>query len=58
MLDDIKPIATINDDDSIIMFNFRPDRARQITRSFVDDTFNGFERSKESKFMLCMHDTV
>ncbi|MDD6763444.1 MAG: 2,3-bisphosphoglycerate-independent phosphoglycerate mutase [Clostridiales bacterium] len=32
--------------DSVIMFNFRPDRARQITRTFVDPDFDGFERKK------------
>ena len=36
--------AQIKTDDSIIFFNFRPDRARQITRSFVDPEFTGFER--------------
>ena len=30
--------------DSVIFFNFRPDRAREITRTFVDDEFTGFER--------------
>ena len=30
--------------DSVIFFNFRPDRAREITRTFVDDTFTGFAR--------------
>ena len=30
--------------DSVIFFNFRPDRAREITRTFVDDAFTGFER--------------
>ncbi len=34
----------IKADDSVIFFNFRPDRARQITRSFVDPDFSGFER--------------
>lgn len=34
----------IQKDDSIIFFNFRPDRARQITRAFVDPDFTGFER--------------
>ncbi len=34
----------INDDDTLIFFNFRPDRARQITRAFVDEDFDGFER--------------
>lgn len=36
----------IKADDSVIFFNFRPDRARQITRAFVDPEFNGFERKK------------
>ena len=39
-----KPLATINDGDSVIFFNFRPDRARQLTRCFVDPDFSGFER--------------
>ncbi|HYE69785.1 MAG TPA: 2,3-bisphosphoglycerate-independent phosphoglycerate mutase [Anaerovoracaceae bacterium] len=38
---------TVQDNDSIIMFNFRPDRAREITRCFVDPKFNGFNRTKE-----------
>ena len=40
------PIATVNDGDSVVFFNFRPDRAREITRTFVDDNFDGFEREK------------
>jgi 2,3-bisphosphoglycerate-independent phosphoglycerate mutase len=36
--------ATVKSEDSIIFFNFRPDRAREITRTFVDDNFKGFER--------------
>ena len=36
--------AQIQEGDSIIFFNFRPDRAREITRTFVDPEFNGFER--------------
>ena len=36
----------IAEGDSVIFFNFRPDRARQITRSFVDPDFTGFERKK------------
>ncbi|MDE6671404.1 MAG: 2,3-bisphosphoglycerate-independent phosphoglycerate mutase [Ruminococcus sp.] len=35
---------TIKENDSVIFFNFRPDRARQITRAFVDPDFTGFER--------------
>lgn len=38
--------GTINDNDSIIFFNFRPDRARQITKSIVSKDFNSFERHK------------
>ena len=38
------PVATIKDKDSIIFFNFRPDRAREITRCFCDDDFKGFDR--------------
>lgn len=38
--------AEIKADDSVIFFNFRPDRAREITRTFVDPDFNGFERKK------------
>ena len=36
----------IKEQDSVIFFNFRPDRARQITRSFVDPEFKGFARKK------------
>ena len=39
-----KPIALIEEGDSIIFFNFRPDRARQITRAMSEKEFNGFER--------------
>jgi len=41
-----KPVATIEENDAIIFFNFRPDRAREITRSFIDPSFNEFERKK------------
>lgn len=40
------PTATIDQGDSVIFFNFRPDRARQITRAFIYSDFNGFERKK------------
>ncbi len=39
-----KPVATVKEGDSVIFFNFRPDRAREITRAFCDDAFDGFER--------------
>lgn len=41
-----KPVATVGENDSIIFFNFRPDRARQLTSSFIDPDFNGFDRPK------------
>lgn len=41
-----KPVATINEGDSVIFFNFRPDRARQLTRTFIQPDFDGFERGK------------
>lgn len=44
---DGKPLTTIQDKDSIIFFNFRPDRAREITRAFCCDEFSGFEREKK-----------
>jgi 2,3-bisphosphoglycerate-independent phosphoglycerate mutase len=40
----INPEGTISDDDCIIFFNFRADRARQITRAFTDPEFNSFKR--------------
>lgn len=36
----------VKENDSVIFFNFRPDRAREITRTFVDPDFTGFERKK------------
>lgn len=51
-----KPTAVINNNDSVIFFNFRPDRAREITRAFVDKSFSGFEREKGwfPLFYVCM----
>ena len=40
------PEGRISADDSVIFFNFRPDRARELTRAFVDPDFTGFERAK------------
>ncbi|MBR4073747.1 MAG: 2,3-bisphosphoglycerate-independent phosphoglycerate mutase [Clostridia bacterium] len=46
----------ISDSDSVIFFNFRPDRAREITRTFVDDDFTGFERigGRKQVYYVCM----
>lgn len=41
------PVTTIKDGDSVVFFNFRPDRAREITRCFCDDDFKGFAREKK-----------
>lgn len=56
VVEDSKPVATISENDSVIFFNFRSDRAREITRAFVDQDFDGFNREK-GKFplkYLCM----
>lgn len=42
--EDDKPVARVSENDSMIFFNFRPDRARQITRAFCDNDFDRFER--------------
>ena len=49
-----EPIATIGDNDSVIFFNFRPDRAREITRTIVDKEFNEFERENINTYFVCM----
>lgn len=41
-----QPIALVQDGDAVIFYNFRPDRARQISRAFLDEHFEGFERRK------------
>jgi len=41
-----KPTAVIGEGDSVIFFNFRPDRARQLTRTFLQPEFDGFNREK------------
>ena len=43
------PVATVKDGDSVIFFNFRPDRAREITRTFCADDFDGFDRGERIK---------
>jgi 2,3-bisphosphoglycerate-independent phosphoglycerate mutase len=49
-----KPVARIKGNDSIIFFNFRPDRAREITRAFVDLDFNGFNRVYFPVYYVCL----
>ena len=49
------PIATISKNDSVIFYNFRPDRAREITRVLVDKDFSDFETKKDlNLFFVCM----
>jgi len=49
------PIATIDNGDGIIFFNFRGDRPREITRAFVEDEFDGFSRSnKADVYFVCL----
>ena len=45
--------GTISDNDSIIFFNYRPDRAREITRAFVDTEFDGFQREYFPTTYIC-----
>ncbi len=49
-------LSLVSEGDSVIFFNFRPDRARELTRSFVDPSFHGFFRKKvvEDLTFVCM----
>ena len=47
------PVALIQDKDSVVFFNFRPDRAREITRAFCDDDFKGFDRERLDLKFVC-----
>ena len=46
----------MQDKDSVIFFNFRPDRAREITRAFCDDDFKGFDRVRKDIAFVCFSD--
>ena len=48
-----EPVAKIEENDSIIFYNFRPDRAREITRAIVDEKFDGFERKYYKTYFVC-----
>lgn len=51
------PVTTVQDGDSIVFFNFRPDRAREITRAFCDDDFKGFDRgARKDITYVCFSD--
>ncbi len=43
-----KPVATIEDEDAIIFYNFRPDRAIQVSRTFANDDFRDFDRGEKA----------
>ena len=49
-----KADSRVKDGDGVIFYNFRPDRARQLTRAFTDTDFTGFERTKLNVSFVCM----
>ena len=51
---DGKATGKISNGDSVIFYNFRPDRAREITRTLVDPDFSGFEREMLDLHFVCM----
>lgn len=51
-----KPLSLVKDGDSVIFFNFRPDRAREITRVFCDDKFDAFKRDRKDVCYVCFKD--
>lgn len=52
---DGKPLGTIQEGDSVIFYNFRSDRAREITHAFVDEEFTGFDRpDRPHVHFVCM----
>jgi 2,3-bisphosphoglycerate-independent phosphoglycerate mutase len=48
-----RPVAAISNNDSVIFFNFRPDRAREITRAINDKVFDGFKRETLNLNYVC-----
>ena len=55
--EDGKAIATVKDGDSVVFFNFRPDRAREISRAFCEDDFTHFERGARKQIVyVCFSD--
>ncbi|HBV86782.1 MAG TPA: 2,3-bisphosphoglycerate-independent phosphoglycerate mutase [Desulfosporosinus sp.] len=52
---DGKPVGLVQEGDSVLFYNFRSDRAREITRAFVDEEFPGFQRPNRPKVhFVCM----
>ena len=57
IMDGDKPVSLIKDHDSVVFFNFRPDRAREITHCFCDNDFSYFDRGPRKKvFFVCFKD--
>ncbi|MBC7958384.1 MAG: 2,3-bisphosphoglycerate-independent phosphoglycerate mutase [Vallitaleaceae bacterium] len=56
ILDEGKITATIQPGDGVIFFNFRPDRARELTRVFCDESFSGFERTFMPLCYVCFNE--
>lgn len=50
-----KPLALVGENDALVFFNYRPDRARQMTKAFVSPEFSGFERAQylRNLFFVC-----
>lgn len=53
-----QPQALISDDDSVVFFNFRADRARQLTQAFIDPDFNGFNTEPRPSLAIYVTMTV
>ena len=52
-----RPLATVEENDTVCFINCRPDRARELTRAFCDDDFTGFDRGPRKKIkFVCMVD--
>ncbi len=49
-----EPLTKLSSEDSVVFFNFRPDRAREITRAITDRKFDGFERNIIPTQFICM----
>ena len=53
IMENNKPVATISNNDTVICFNFRPDRARELTRAINDKVFDGFKRESLNLNYVC-----
>ena len=51
---DGNPNGILKENDSVVFFNFRPDRAREISRTIVDPDFDGFDRKYFETYFVCM----